>query len=1404
MKYNICWYGVQLCGGHRTTLVALLNRCSSALPRAQAAGQRCYAHSNRDRSLSAALVSEHQASKHKASAPRPPQRSTRGRPDASAPAAAELTAAIHACSCPAQLVDLYQRHGDQFTAIHAYVALNHLVDVTLSPDDLEEDDPNAAGDAASGQDGRLAQKQQHHNTQQLTGRLRVHQGQDFAQPPLHAEPAAAAASPQREEREQLDERRESNYAASTSDASASPSLRSSHSHRGKRHAAPPQAAADQLDPQGHPQPEPVERLTPDIEAFADIDAMAAAAAPQLPPPPRRMVVSMVSGLAAVLSHACHRLDGRGVAETARALSRLRYQHASLLGRLEQRALKLMAKGSMPGVSGSRGGGGSSKAAASAFGRKGKGKGWQAHRGDAGAADGSGSTSSSNSSNNGGSAVPAALGSGPQRQEHGRPQHGMGADDLYTMVAAFGAMGHRPSEAWRAAVVASTQPHLPAYAASRRGRLPLLLSSLGSFGGPPPPPEWLRAACVASLPRLAACPPRQLRALAAGLAAMRYHPGDPWVAEFLAVSERRMDDFSPWELVSTVASLAALRCSPGEPWMERFYACTAAMVGTAGGLTGRLLNCRPAGEWLTLLLLGTRRSLAEASGEELTNVLSALARLRFRPPEPWLQHYFTASFQRLPFLMPDQACAAAVALAALGRRPQPLWLQELGCHMGRQLALMPGDRQAAALAALVDLGYRPSARWLEAYEKQSNGRLAETAPGELCSALAALAKVGFRPQASWLYAFILAVYSKLDTFDSAQLALVFDRLPALTPHGAWLDEIIQICATEAATRATQAQAQASQSQLQLQQQQEEEAHSHSQELSLHERQPHARPELLAPPQPQQQQLAQQQGQEAGTGAEVAIAEAVVFASAEDAPAAVAPATASQAELASATSGFAAAEEPVAVRSIAVDGAAAAATAVGVRSSDGIVVQGASGLGSGSAVPPLSAAQDTAASAPAEALTATIPIAAELVSAASDVLLMPAAPCGGGGSSSASRGTLLSGASSVGLLGDSGFGSPGLGADDDDDAAATAELLQRIPQGELLVVEPSAVALAALAQSSSSSGVDGNGASAVTANGSANGNGSSASRRSRRRGDGPGGGGGSGDGDGGSPSGGSWDDDLFADVGAAAAGGSGRTPDVGLLQRPRVGRAPAAAVLASVSAAAAAAIASGAAVAPSSPRGAHPAAVAATTAVSAATPSSVGLTGAADEPWSGSDRGVGFVAAPAAAAAPVPVTLQPKPRPLGAVTQPSAAPGSMAATAIEAPAVAAGAAQASLPGSPGGTGAGVAAEASKPLLPFGSAPQGVPMCPAAAAATAAAGAAAAAAADDSRVQYLDSASLSRLIGPPDGPPGPDFSGCQKRAKQGRAARGAGGAGPFQLGRIWNNDGDSSGGAGRIPGPLPSPSG
>jgi len=52
----------------------------------------------------------------------------------------------------------------------------------------------------------------------------------------------------------------------------------------------------------------------------------------------------------------------------------------------------------------------------------------------------------------------------------------------------------------------------------------------------------------------------------------------------------------------------------------------------------------------------------------------------------------------------------------------------------------------------------------------------------------VSQIKHQPAPGWLYSFMLAAYRQLDLFDAAQLGVVFEALPQVSPHPSWLDEV----------------------------------------------------------------------------------------------------------------------------------------------------------------------------------------------------------------------------------------------------------------------------------------------------------------------------------------------------------------------------------------------------------------------------------------------------------------------------------------------------------------------------------------------------------------------------------------------------------------------------------------
>eukprot|EP00798_Chlamydomonas_sp_ICE-L_P007781 gene7781-968_t len=283
--------------------------------------------------------------------------------------------------------------------------------------------------------------------------------------------------------------------------------------------------------------------------------------------------------------------------------------------------------------------------------------------------------------------------------------------------------------------------------------------------------------------------------------------DAWFRTYLEVTESRLLTYNATGLCQTAKAMTAFRGELVDQWLVSFYKATSLSFSSGSELSASHataiilalaeLNSRPAIVWLNDILSTTRPSLKNASCAELVSLANGLAMLRFRAGEGWLRSFLAATFGKLPFFSATQCCALLAALGRLGQRPPSVWLGEVARCMRKGMAELSGQHLADALCALVRMGYRPEQTWLVDFEKHTHSKLNDadsiSADG-LAETAGALAQVRYKPQMSWLYSLMLSAYRRLDNFSAPQLSLFFRALPRISQAG-WLDELVQICASE---------------------------------------------------------------------------------------------------------------------------------------------------------------------------------------------------------------------------------------------------------------------------------------------------------------------------------------------------------------------------------------------------------------------------------------------------------------------------------------------------------------------------------------------------------------------------------------------------------------------------------
>lgn len=381
----------------------------------------------------------------------------------------------------------------------------------------------------------------------------------------------------------------------------------------------------------------------------------------------------------------------------------------------------------------------------------------------------------------------------QRQEDAAANAALNTRSVVSLVWACAELQLSPPSGWLDDVEAATLTRLPSMSLEEVVALVEALGKLRHRVGD----AWLMQCEAATAALLPSAQPREAVRLLAGLWRMRHRPDDAWMQTFLMATGPELESLSTQQLTDLLMVLSRMSCKPSDGWMTAYCgameqqllqgqqqqrrplsslasldggsggtlaAVAAAAAGGPGGNGGggsaltaeqltslvtalARLGCRPDSAWLNDCLLRSRRCLPAADASQLSRLIHSLAALRFRASEAWLQLYLSAAFSRMPYASPLECCRMVVALAKLGQKPHGLWLQELTARVRGRLSLFTCGQLAEFAGSLVRLGFRPDSAWLLEFERCSSSKLEQGGCEELVGIVWALAEMGHRPEVS---------------------------------------------------------------------------------------------------------------------------------------------------------------------------------------------------------------------------------------------------------------------------------------------------------------------------------------------------------------------------------------------------------------------------------------------------------------------------------------------------------------------------------------------------------------------------------------------------------------------------------------------------------------------------------
>jgi len=304
-------------------------------------------------------------------------------------------------------------------------------------------------------------------------------------------------------------------------------------------------------------------------------------------------------------------------------------------------------------------------------------------------------------------------------------------------------------------------------------------------------------------RLAALAPADTARLLAALAALRFFPGDEFVASALAALAGSYWRYEPEALIDVLRALSQLRGLPGRAWLEA--AASGADAGVDGGaaparrlaMTAFLfaaLGHSPPPEWQRRFGSAlTARPAAELTGRDVTQALWAAARLRWMLAPADLAALSAAAVGRAGELAPHELAFVLGSLHTLGAAPAPPAVDALLAAAAARLPDFAPADMSLLLVSVARLRHIAGSAWLDAALERVRADARGYTPRELASAAWAAAKLHAAPEAEWTAALLDAARSRLFEFPGESLAKLLCALAEMrvTPEADWMDEA---CAT----------------------------------------------------------------------------------------------------------------------------------------------------------------------------------------------------------------------------------------------------------------------------------------------------------------------------------------------------------------------------------------------------------------------------------------------------------------------------------------------------------------------------------------------------------------------------------------------------------------------------------
>ncbi len=366
------------------------------------------------------------------------------------------------------------------------------------------------------------------------------------------------------------------------------------------------------------------------------------------------------------------------------------------------------------------------------------------------------------------------------------------------------LGHSASELIPA-LLEAIQPKLQAFLPQH---LSIILWSLATMEHQPED-AWMHSWCAATQPKLAACSVQTASLSVWALGKLRWRPDALWMSTFLEASLQLLPQAGPQELTAMVYGLSCMQAQPSAEWLVCYQQqCSARLpdftqaelVQLLTALPGLQLDIRepPLRRWLGRVAARQQEQLAACSATELSLLLAALARLRYKPPAAWLAHYEDVCLHKLPGFSCRALCQVVWAYGQFGPNVSFGFLHRCLDALGPRLDHSNGQDLASVVYAMARMKLRPDKAWVTSFLVNSKAKMGLLAPHQLVHVVWGLSRLRVIPPVDWLRVFVRAARPALRALSAADMQKLDVALQALEmdPQPDWLFDFCEVVRVKA--------------------------------------------------------------------------------------------------------------------------------------------------------------------------------------------------------------------------------------------------------------------------------------------------------------------------------------------------------------------------------------------------------------------------------------------------------------------------------------------------------------------------------------------------------------------------------------------------------------------------------